>query len=122
MTRPSCIASNALAPALERRAQPDDRSGSVDSGFEQVDHALPDPVVVAERSLQAHVLQHQRVRCRSAMPSGDQPTFVTCPSGRTSCSADSERVGSRRRRRITRSAPIGRQRTDDGRRDPRSGR
>ena len=50
-----------IAPAVERRAQADDRLRHRQAAIEQMDHALPHPVVVAERPLQADVAHHQRI-------------------------------------------------------------
>ena len=61
ITRRSCIASNASRQPSSGARRPTIVSGCVTPLVEQVDHALPDGVVVAERSLQADVAQHERV-------------------------------------------------------------
>ena len=61
ITRRSCIASNASRQPSSGARRPTIVSGQRHAAIEQMDHALPDRVVVAERSLQPDVAEHQRV-------------------------------------------------------------
>ena len=61
MTRRSCIASNASRQPSSGARSPTISVGQRRAAVEQMDHALPDRIVVAERSLQAQVLLDQRV-------------------------------------------------------------
>src|SRR6476660_4661851 len=50
-----------VAPAGKRRAEADDRVWHGEALVQQVDHALPHGVVVAEGSLQPDVAMHERI-------------------------------------------------------------
>src|SRR5436190_17361701 len=50
-----------VAPAVETRAKADDEFRAREAGSQQLDHTFPNRPVVAERSLEPHVLLHERV-------------------------------------------------------------
>ena len=130
ITWPLCMRFEGVVPALEVRCAGRRSSRRlVRPAASRLDHALPDRVVVAERSLQRDVLLHQRVEvdrhqvgrpadlddlCRractsfSAASSGrlapDASQTTSAPSGSSAAHDLFERLGCRRRRRASRRA------------------